>query len=499
VRTDIYSLGATMHCLLTGIIPSSPFSFNPVRKFNPRVSVALEKIVMKALEMNVEDRYVSVREMKDAILKISSPSQPSLISATEPSPASFTVPSSFSPQPTSPSASMPSRPATVPSVNPPQSHSIPNTQPAIPSPVSGSSPSSLITRSAGGKKSFYIPAVIVTLFLCIGCVLSVSVIFAVKFFPGFFSIPPVFADNTPVSEPLDNTPASVTNSYPEKGDKNVSVDSKIKLFFDGEVKDLSDYIFTFSPSVEGTVSFSKSSMIFEPSNSLKEGTEYEVIVKNKNDDILYSWSFATAAPKKLTEEDLNRAITADVKEPYDYDESKDRIEIHNEDFDSDGIEEVLVVLRVYSVKNDVKEETHMFIFKPDVEEYKLIFNRALPEARFFSTIIPGADFKWENVKIIKASGRIFMGFSGVELFGGSGNTFTLTVYSYDSNTKSYEELYSDGNGAYDFYNQGDNVWISKVWYKYEQDCPHYQMKSTTEYFLWDGSEFVGDHEEGYTQ
>jgi len=202
VRTDIYSLGATMHCLLTGIIPSSPFSFNPVRKFNPRVSVALEKKVMKALEMNVEDRYVSVREMKDAILKISSPSQPSLISATEPSPASFTVPSSFSPQPTSPSASMPSRPATVPSVNPPQSHSIPNTQPAIPSPVSGSSPSSLITRSAGGKKSFYIPAVIVTLFLCIGCVLSVSIIFFQQFFPSA----PVSVNNTPIPEPVNNTP-----------------------------------------------------------------------------------------------------------------------------------------------------------------------------------------------------------------------------------------------------------------------------------------------------
>ncbi|HPZ08848.1 MAG TPA: tetratricopeptide repeat protein [Candidatus Eremiobacteraeota bacterium] len=66
-RTDIYSLGATMHCLLTGIVPPTAFSFEPLRKINSGVSEEMEKIVMKALEMKASDRYNSAKEMKRAI------------------------------------------------------------------------------------------------------------------------------------------------------------------------------------------------------------------------------------------------------------------------------------------------------------------------------------------------------------------------------------------------------------------------------------------------
>ena len=69
-RSDLYSLGATMHCLLTGVVPVAPFSFKPVRELNSDVSEELEAIVMKALSMKVEGRYRNAKEMKEALLKL---------------------------------------------------------------------------------------------------------------------------------------------------------------------------------------------------------------------------------------------------------------------------------------------------------------------------------------------------------------------------------------------------------------------------------------------
>ncbi len=71
VRTDIYSLGATMHCLLTGVIPLIPFDFSPVRELNSNVSEGLEAIVMKALSMELRDRYGRAKEMREAIENLS--------------------------------------------------------------------------------------------------------------------------------------------------------------------------------------------------------------------------------------------------------------------------------------------------------------------------------------------------------------------------------------------------------------------------------------------
>jgi len=70
-QSDIYALGATMHHLLTRRDPRNelPFSFkrNPVRSFNPEVSKRLEAIVMKAVDLDVEDRFASAREMQTAL------------------------------------------------------------------------------------------------------------------------------------------------------------------------------------------------------------------------------------------------------------------------------------------------------------------------------------------------------------------------------------------------------------------------------------------------
>ena len=72
VQADIYSLGATLHHLLTRRDPrlEPPFSFGerPIRKINPNVSVELETVIGTALQYNVEDRFRSVEDFKLALI-----------------------------------------------------------------------------------------------------------------------------------------------------------------------------------------------------------------------------------------------------------------------------------------------------------------------------------------------------------------------------------------------------------------------------------------------
>jgi outer membrane protein assembly factor BamB/tRNA A-37 threonylcarbamoyl transferase component Bud32 len=76
-RGDLYALGATMHHLLTKRDPRQepPFSFHehPIREANPQVSAALDAIVMKALEYDIEKRFASAQEMKAALEATSCP------------------------------------------------------------------------------------------------------------------------------------------------------------------------------------------------------------------------------------------------------------------------------------------------------------------------------------------------------------------------------------------------------------------------------------------
>jgi serine/threonine protein kinase len=68
-RSDLYSLAATMHHLLSGRDPQlePPFSFPPLRDLSPEVSLKTAEVVMRALDKDVEKRPASARDMMHAL------------------------------------------------------------------------------------------------------------------------------------------------------------------------------------------------------------------------------------------------------------------------------------------------------------------------------------------------------------------------------------------------------------------------------------------------
>jgi serine/threonine protein kinase len=68
-RSDLYSLAATMHHLLSGRDPQlePPFSFPPLRGIAPEVSIKTAEVVMRALEQDMTKRPASAKEMLRAL------------------------------------------------------------------------------------------------------------------------------------------------------------------------------------------------------------------------------------------------------------------------------------------------------------------------------------------------------------------------------------------------------------------------------------------------
>jgi tetratricopeptide (TPR) repeat protein/tRNA A-37 threonylcarbamoyl transferase component Bud32 len=70
-RSDIYSFGATIYHILSGKHPRDVGpDFPPIEQFNPSVSPLLSKIIAKALQIKPSDRYQTVGEMRDELMKL---------------------------------------------------------------------------------------------------------------------------------------------------------------------------------------------------------------------------------------------------------------------------------------------------------------------------------------------------------------------------------------------------------------------------------------------
>nr|BBH93039.1 hypothetical protein KTA_12380 [Thermogemmatispora argillosa] len=79
-RSDLYSLGALLHSLLSGLDPSEqPLRFAPLRQLNPKVPEALERLIATLVALDPQERPASVGEVRRqlmALLQRPGPSQP---------------------------------------------------------------------------------------------------------------------------------------------------------------------------------------------------------------------------------------------------------------------------------------------------------------------------------------------------------------------------------------------------------------------------------------
>jgi len=95
-RSDVYSLGVTLHHLLTLYDPTNaPFQLPSVRQLQPMVSAQMEQVIARATQQNLQQRFQSVGEMKQALTvgaPLNLPRAPATLTATLPPATARSVP-----------------------------------------------------------------------------------------------------------------------------------------------------------------------------------------------------------------------------------------------------------------------------------------------------------------------------------------------------------------------------------------------------------------------
>lgn len=74
-RSDVYALGATLYCMLTATVPPDAFqerliqhvALTPPRQINPQVSSVVERVILQAMEMDPNRRFLSAAELVQAL------------------------------------------------------------------------------------------------------------------------------------------------------------------------------------------------------------------------------------------------------------------------------------------------------------------------------------------------------------------------------------------------------------------------------------------------
>src|SRR5205823_11296442 len=72
-RSDLYALGATLHCCLTGRDPQLSryqFAFPSVREYNLLVPVELDRLIQCLVAMDEQQRPASALEVRSVLIKI---------------------------------------------------------------------------------------------------------------------------------------------------------------------------------------------------------------------------------------------------------------------------------------------------------------------------------------------------------------------------------------------------------------------------------------------